>query len=172
MVGNNNALIMNNLREDTQRSAIYSKQRHKDESIRHRAGRECRTKIHEIDVRNHIEHKQRVQNNKEFKGIRDARNNRAVSEASTIRDMNDPYSLDTLATICDIRQKFAHAPPSYINQYVMCWSGQQSNHTPEPDLSIYQVTPQDHYTKIGWKWDSQSLAQANTRLLETQQQHK
>jgi NAD(P)H-nitrite reductase large subunit len=108
----------------------------------------CKERIENIGLQHNTNTRHQIRINNKFTGRQDARNNDDVSEASTIRDLDNVDTSDTLAQTCSI--KFQTASPEYINKYMTCWSGHetiQETATKEPDLSIYQVNTHDYHTK-------------------------
>jgi hypothetical protein len=140
------ASLQQSILEDTQRAA-NSTSCSKD-------CKACKEQIENIGLQHNTNTRHQIRINNKFTGRQDARNNDDVSEASTVRDLDNVDTSDTLAQICSLQLKFTTASPEYINNYITCWSGHktiQETATKEPDLLIYQVNTHDYNTKIVYK---------------------
>jgi hypothetical protein len=137
--------IKNNLETAKQRSAEdarklkhHLRKRCKDKNTCQSNCRTCRKNIYWQTIDDYKSHSTRTLTNRTYSGYRQTQNNDEVSAASTIRNINAPNQPDILAEICSIKHRFRTASNEYINQYVKCWTGTETNQH-ELDSFHYKV---------------------------------
>ena len=142
---NDVATTQNNLETAKQRSAAeaeklkhHLRKRCKNTTTCQSTCRTCRKNIYWQAVDDYKSHSTRTLTNRTYSGYRQTQNNDEVSAASTIRNINAPNQTDILAEICSIKHRFHTASTEYINQYLKCWSGTETNQQ-ELDSYSYKV---------------------------------